>query len=74
MKIEVFDDWYSIGHLIVGVFSYFFVPIFVVFLFYELVEKMFKERKEKVSTFLGDLCEFFIGVAATHFVLTTINI
>lgn len=61
MKIEVFDDKNSFVHLVCGVLSYFFIPFFVVFIFYEIIEHIYKYKKEKEANFLGDITEFLFG-------------
>jgi len=59
----VFDDNYSIVHLIAGAVTPLFPPILAIFLIYELVETMRKERERK-EHFVGDILEYLTGVAA----------
>jgi len=65
MKIEVFDDPPSLVHLIVGALGNFFPAIFVIFVFYQIVEHMVKNSekpgKEKVQNMLGDFAEYCFG-------------
>ena len=67
MKSEVFDDWQSIGHFLLGVSSVFLPQIFFIFLAYELIEFCFKKKKkrEKAQDFIGDLLEFTFGAGLT---------
>ena len=67
MKVEVFDDYQSIGHFLLGVSSVFIPQIFYFFLAYELIEFCLKKKKkrEKTQDFIGDLFEFFLGVGIT---------
>ena len=67
MKVEVFDDYPSIGHFLLGVSSLFIPQIFYFFFAYELIEFCFKKKKkrEKTRDFIGDLFEFFMGVGVT---------
>lgn len=74
MRVYVFDDKMSLLHLPVGVLSYFFPVLLVVFFGYEFVEFMFKSPKEKAANFCGDLLEFMLGVSLTHFVVKLISI
>jgi len=65
MQVEIFDDVFSLGHLILGILSYFHVGFFVLFVFYELVEFCYKysRKRETPANFIGDLCEFFVGLS-----------
>jgi len=64
MRAEVFDDWQSVGHFLLGVSSVFIPQIFYIFLAYELIEFCLKKgrKREKARNFIGDLLEFFMGV------------
>jgi len=64
MKAEVFDDYQSIGHFLLGISSVFIPPIFYFFLAYELIEFCLKKgkKREKARNFIGDLLEFFMGL------------
>jgi len=64
MKIEIFDDKSSFIHLACGILSYFFPVVFVIFIFYEIVEHIYKAGKEKEANFLGDIVEFLFGLGA----------
>ena len=67
MRVEVFDDYQSIGHFLLGVSSVFIPQIFYFFLAYELIEFCLKKKKkrEKAQNFIGDMLEFFLGVGIT---------
>ena len=63
MRVEVFDDWKSLGHLLLGA-SAIFIPLFMAIFFgYEIVEFCYKrkKRREKIGEFIGDLMEFLVG-------------
>lgn len=62
MKLEVFDDKSSFIHLICGVLSYFWLFVFIIFIFYEIIEHIYKAGKEKPANFLGDIVEFLFGL------------
>lgn len=62
MKVEVFDDKHSFVHLICGIFSYYYLFVFIIFIFYEIIEHMYKQGKEKKANFLGDIVEFLFGL------------
>ena len=63
MRVEVFDDWFSIGHLLLGASAIFLPWVMAIFLGYELVEFCYKREKkgESVGEFIGDLIEFLVG-------------
>lgn len=69
MRVEVFDDKFSIGHfllgLVAGVLSHFTPQLvllaFLTFLGYELVEFIVKYPREKAQFFIGDLLEYTLG-------------
>ena len=63
MRVEVFDDWFSVGHLLLGASSLFLPWVLALFLGYELVEFCYKRRRkrEKIGEFIGDLIEFLVG-------------
>ena len=71
MKVEVFDDWQSLGHLLLGASSLFLPWVLAIFLGYELVEFCYKRRKkrEKIGEFIGDLMEFLAGAGLAGLVL-----
>ena len=72
MKVNVFDDWYSIGHLILGFFTLVIPLAFIVFLLYELVEFCLKYPHEKASNFVGDIFEFVLGLGFGYLVIRTV--
>jgi len=73
MLLEVFDDKSSIVHLICGILSYFWLSVFVIFIFYEIVEHIYKHRQEKEANFLGDIVEFLFGLGAITLTLKALN-
>jgi hypothetical protein len=62
MMLNVFDDRKSFGHTIAGAVSFFFPVVFVVFIFYEIIEHIYLAGKEKPANFLGDVVEFLFGL------------
>jgi hypothetical protein len=74
LKVEIFDDWFSIGHLLLGGFAVLTPAAFILYLFYQFVEFCWKRprKEEVVENFLGDLTEFFLGLAFTVLVLRTL--
>ena len=72
MRAEVFDDWQSIGHFLLGVSSVFIPYFFFGFLAYEIIEFCFKKgrKREKARNFIGDLLEFFMGVGIACLILS----
>ena len=72
MRVEVFDDYQSIGHFLLGVSSVFIPQIFYFFLAYELIEFCIKKgrKREKARNFIGDLLEFFMGSGITCLALS----
>jgi len=66
MLIEIFDDKPSLFHFFVGVLTFYFPFLLVVFFFYELLEFVYRYRKrhpEKLKCFIGDLIEYLTGVS-----------
>ena len=66
MKIEVFDDWRSIVHVLVGALTLFAPLIFPAYVAYELVEfceRYAKYKKREVRAYIGDMLEYFTGIA-----------
>jgi len=63
MRVEVFDDWKSLVHLLLGASSLFLPWVVAIFLGYELVEFCYKRkrRREKIGEFIGDFIEFLVG-------------
>ncbi len=64
MQINVFDDKKSLGHTIAGAISQFFPLVFVIFIFYEIIEHLLLAGKEKEANFLGDIVEYLFGLGA----------
>jgi len=64
LKAEVFDDRLSLVHPVFGFLTFFFRPLFFVFVGYELVEFAYRYRKrgEGPAEFVGDLLEFMVGL------------
>jgi len=73
MKLEVFDDKNSFVHFACGALSYFWLFIFIVFIFYEIVEHIYKHNQEKEANFLGDIVEFLFGLGAITLVVKALN-
>lgn len=61
-EVVLFDDWFSIGHFILGFLTFFSSKFAWIFIFYELIEFLYK-KEEKAKNFVGDLIEFFLGIA-----------
>jgi hypothetical protein len=57
--VEVFDDWKSVIHTVVGGATYFFPLLSIIFLIYELAEYLL--RYDSIKCTYGDICEFSIG-------------
>jgi len=64
MMLNVFDDKKSFGHTIAGAASYFLPVLFIVFIFYEIIEHIYLAGREKEANFLGDVVEFLFGLGA----------
>jgi hypothetical protein len=62
MQVEIFDDWRSIVHSIVGGVSHFFPLISIIFFVYEIAEYFVKH--EDIKCTIGDIIEFSIGFTA----------
>ena len=66
MKIEVFDDWRSIIHMFLGALTLFAPLIFPLYVTYELIEfceRYVKYKKREVRAYIGDMLEYFTGIA-----------
>ena len=65
MKVEVYDDKFSVGHFILGILTFKFPYLFIIFFFYELIEFAYKygRKEEKPEHFIGDCMEYFTGIA-----------
>ncbi|MGP3667610.1 MAG: hypothetical protein ACKD6N_03540 [Candidatus Bathyarchaeota archaeon] len=70
MKVEVFDDVWSLIHTVLGVLTLIFPLIFVLFIFYEFIEFILKRPKEKFEFFIGDILEYSLGLTFTSIFLT----
>lgn len=69
MLIEIFDDRSSVFHYILGCISP-FVFAFVIIVFYLLYETItWKIKQEKITFFIGDLCEFSLGLLTGYLLL-----
>jgi|Deesub1362B_J571_1020462.scaffolds.fasta_scaffold01205_8 hypothetical protein len=64
MILNVFDDKKSFGHTIAGAVSFFAPVVFIVFIFYEIIEHIYLAGKEKPANFLGDVVEYLFGLGA----------
>jgi len=75
MKVEIFDDWKSIFHFILGFINAFVVGFFLLFLLYEVLEHLYKRhrKEETIEQFYGDLIEFIIGYACGESMLDILN-
>ena len=64
MKVEIFDDRWSIGHLLLGALAIKFPFVFAFFVLYEVIEfcYKYKRKQETVECFIGDLLEFMLGL------------
>jgi hypothetical protein len=63
MMVEVFDDWKSVVHSVIGGATYFFPLLCIIFLIYELVEYLL--RYESIKCTIGDILEFTAGFTVT---------
>ena len=63
MRVELFDDYKSVGHALLGAASILLPQLSIIFFGYELITFCLKRKKrgEKVSEFVGDLFEFLSG-------------
>lgn len=73
MKLEVFDDKSSFVHLICGILSYFWLFVFIIFIFYEIIEHIYKSGKEKPANFLGDVVEFLFGLGLATLLMKSLE-
>lgn len=64
--IYAFDDKKSFIHTIAGGLTVFFPPFFIIFIFYEIIEHIYKHGKEETANFLGDIIEFLFGLGAVY--------
>ena len=74
MRVEVFDDWKSFIHLLLGASSLFLPWVMAIFLGYEVVEFCYKRkgRREKIGEFIGDFIEFLVGAGIAGLALLSI--
>ena len=63
MRVELFDDYFSIGHALLGAASIIAPALSVIFFGYELITFCIKrkKKKERAREFVGDLFEFLAG-------------
>ena len=63
MRVELFDDYKSVGHALIGSASVMLPSLSIIFFGYELITFCLKRKKrgEKVGEFVGDLFEFLSG-------------
>lgn len=71
MRVELFDDRYSLFHVPCGMIAYWVPAFFVIYIFYQVIEFAYKKThgKEEARHYVGDLFEFMAGVACAHFVV-----
>ena len=71
MRVELFDDYKSVGHALIGSASVMLPALSVIFFGYELITFCLKrkKRREKVSEFIGDLFEFLAGAGLAALVI-----
>jgi len=74
MKVEVFDDWASFVHTAAGALSYFAPVVFIPFIFYEIIEHMYRADEEKEASFLGDIVEYLFGLGAMALLAKSTNL
>ncbi|MEM2612335.1 MAG: hypothetical protein QXJ45_06915 [Thermoproteota archaeon] len=59
MKIEIFDDFYSIFHIVFGAITILFgLWVFVIFISYQVIEYCMKRGKDEI---VGDMVEYVFG-------------
>lgn len=61
LRVEVFDDLYSLFHVVCGAIASFFWPVVILFFIYELIEFCVKKREGK-ENYVGDILEFSLGM------------
>jgi len=77
MKVELFDDKFSLLHLLFGVaigfssLKNFVLTCFVLYMIFQMVEHMYKYGKETSESFIGDLVEFIFGVGVGYLLAVT---
>jgi len=71
LKVEVFDDWFSLGHFVLGALTPLSLLFFVAYFFYQLIEFFYKypRKEEKIGNFVGDLIEFLMGVSFSALII-----
>ena len=77
MNVEILDDKFSFGHIALGALTYFAHWLFIVFLFYEIIEFIWKyghDKKEKPANFIGDLMEYFLGLGMIQILIWSIHL
>ena len=73
MKLEVFDNKHSFIHFLCGILCYFWLSIFIIFIFYEIIEFIYKKGKEKPQNFLGDVVEFLFGLGLATLLMKSLD-
>jgi len=72
MKVEMFDDRFSVIHLIYGIAIGFTdsktiaLVCFVLYTIFQLIEHMYKYNKEPSENFIGDIIEFVFGIGVGY--------
>jgi len=69
VRLDVFDDKKSFGHTAAGAISYLIPIIFIIFIFYEIIEHIYLAGKEKEANFLGDIVEYLFGLGLSTITL-----
>ena len=71
MRVELFDDYFSVGHALLGAASIMLPAMSIIFFGYELITFCLKRKKrgEKVGEFVGDLFEFLSGAGLAALVI-----
>ena len=68
MQVNVFDDKKSLGHTAAGALSLFIPFVFIIFIFYEIIEHLLLAGREKEANFLGDIVEYLFGLGAASLI------
>lgn len=72
MKVEIFDDLFSIGHVILGVIALFVTWIVIVYVAYQIIEFCMKKGREPAINMVGDIVEFFFGVGTSAMLMKSV--
>jgi len=63
MNVKIFDDKWSIGHILIAFLTLINMKFFVIFIGYEVIEFCYKRnRGETVEHFIGDIFEYLGGL------------